>query len=202
MYEAVFSEFDLRAMGIKLEGETKYASCDCVGTCEETMNVRSVSKKCRGVVRKKKTRGDGTGALKISAHIPYGMYVKMFGMDLDTLKDGVYAYGANSVHRSMSIVQDVFDEDGVEKLKAYPNCVIETGIARKIENGAEEVAEVNLDISVMPDEDGNGEYEAVVVEGLDEEVKSKWMTEFSPALVKKEAAAAASSEQTDEQGTA
>lgn len=202
MYEPVFSEFDLRSMGIKLEGEKEYVSCDCVGTCEEAMNIRGVSKKCRGVVRKKKIKGDGTGILKISAHIPYGMYVKMFGMNLDTLKDGVYAYGVNSIHKNMSIVQDVYDEDGVEKLKAYPNCVIETGIARKIENGAEEVAEVNLDISVMPDEDGNGEYEAVVVEELDEEVKSKWMTAFSPALVKKETATAASSEQTDEQGTA
>lgn len=185
MTTTVFSEFELRAMSVKFDEEAEYEKCDCVGSSEEGMNTRVVSKKCRGVVNKKVAKGDGTGSLKISAHIPYGQYVKAYGMDLDTLKDGVYAYGRNSVHKKMSIVQDVYDEDGNEKLKAYPNCIIESGIARKIENGAEEVAELELEISIMPDEHGNGMYEAIVTDTLDKSVASTWMTAFTPDLVAK-----------------
>ena len=89
---------------------------------------------------------------------------------------GVYAVeGDEIVH--------VFDEDGVEKFKAYPKCIIETGVARKIENGAEEVAEIELEVSLMPDEFGNCVYEALAEELTDETVKTKWMTAFEPSMV-------------------
>ena len=65
---------------------------------------------------------------------------------------------------------------------AYPNAVIESGTAKKIENGAEEVAEVELEISVMPDEYGNGKYEALV-DDIDDTVANTWMTAFAPDLV-------------------
>lgn len=178
----VFSEYELRKIGIKIEGEEGYETVECVGSCEEGMNAKVVTKKCRGVVRKKTVKGDGTGTLKFSMHIPYAIYTKAFGMELDGLIDGVKAYGENSRHKTMSIVEDVFDEDGNEKFKAYPNCIIETGLTNKIENGAEEVAEIELEVSVMPDEHGNGMYEALA-SGLDETVKSKWMTAFTPELV-------------------
>lgn len=178
----VFSEFELRKMGLKFGKTTEYKSVDCVGSSEEEMNTKIITKKCRGVVVKEVVRGDGTGKLKITAHIPYEVYVEAYGMELGTLKEGVKAYGRNSVHSAFSVVQDVFDEDGNEKFKAYPNCVIETGVARKIENGAEEVAELELEIAVMPDEYGNGMYEALA-EGLDQAISSKWMTAFEPSLV-------------------
>ena len=54
---------------------------------------------------------------------------------------------------------------------------------RKIENGAEEVAEVEMEVSVMPDEFGNGMYEAPANDLADETVKSTWMTAFTPELV-------------------
>ena len=72
-------------------------------------------------------------------------------------------------------------------MKAYPNGVMNSGVARKIENGAEEVAEIELEIGVMPDEYGNGLYEAPV-EGLDESVAEEWMTAFTPDLVSVESA--------------
>jgi hypothetical protein len=149
------------------------------------MEAKVVSKSCRGVVIKETVRGTGKGTLNISMHCPWEVYTQMYGMDLDTLVDGVKAYGQNSRHEAFAIVQHVFDEDGVEKFKAYPNCIMKSGLARKIENGAEEVAEIEMEISVMPDTYGNGVYEALATELTDETLKSKWMTGFEPSLAQK-----------------
>lgn len=182
----VFSEYELKKMAIKIAGEGEtYQEASCVGSCEETMDTRKVTKKCRGIVAKTRVRGTGTGKLNISMHIPKAIYDGMYGMKLDTLIEGVRSYGQNSVHPEMSITQDVFDEDGNEKFKAYPRCILESGITRSIENGAEEVKEVELEISVMPDEFGNGMYEALASELKDETAKTTWLTNFSPEMVQK-----------------
>ena len=176
------SEFEIDKLGIKFEGEEAYSIMECIGSLEEEMAVKTVTKKCRGVVKKKRSKGTGEGTLKLSAHVPYDMFTKAFGMDLDSLKDGVYAYGQNSIHKVFSVTGHVVDEDNNEKMKAYPNCTITTGVVRKIENGAEEVAEMELEIGVMPDEHGNGMYEAPVTETT-KNVTSTWMTAFTPAMV-------------------
>jgi hypothetical protein len=181
---SVFSEYELREMAVKFKSEESYVNADCVGSCEEEMETKVVSKSCRGVVVKETVKGTGKGTLKLSMHMPYEIFKKAYGMELNTLKEGVIAYGQNSRHEAFSITQHVFDEDGNEKFKAYPNAIIKTGIARKIENGAEEVAEVELEVSVMPDEDGNGMYEALASELKDEAVKTTWMNAFTPELVK------------------
>ena len=52
--------------------------------------------------------------------------------------------------------------------------------ALEIENGAEEVAEVELKASYMPDDYNKGEYEAVADELIGEVLTAdNWMTEFS-----------------------
>ena len=178
----VFSEFELKSMGFKFKDGSAYQSADCVGTSEEEMNTKVITKKCRGVNVKTVVKGDGTGTLKVSMHMPNDIYLQAYGMNLNTLIEGVKAYGQNSRHEAFSVVQLVEDEDGNVKYKAYPNCIIQTGVARKIENGAEEVAEIELEISVMPDEFGNGMYEALA-EGLDETVAGKWMTDFASEMV-------------------
>ena len=180
---SVFSEYELRKMGIKFNSEEAYQSADCVGACEEELESKVVTKKCRGVVVKTTVKGTGAGTLKITLHMPYEIYNKAYGMELDSLIEGVKAYGQNSRHEAFGIVQDVFDEDGNEKFKAYPNCIIQSGVVRKIENGAEEVAEIELEVSVMPDEFGNGMYEALASELSDETIKTKWMTGFEPSMV-------------------
>lgn len=187
----VFSEFELREMAVKFNGETSasYIHMDCVGECEEEMEVRVVTKKCRGKVKKTRVKGTGTGTLKLSAHVPYNIFTKAFGMENAKTIDGVMSYGENSTHPTFSIVQHVYDEDDNEKFKAYPNCTIKTGVARKIENGAEEVAEVEMEISVDPDDYGNGLYEALASDLQDNTAKSTWMTAFIPDLVKKTAEA-------------
>lgn len=177
------SEFEIDKLGVKVDGEETYAVMECIGSLEEEMTVKTVTKKCRGVVKKKRSRGTGEGTLKLSAHVPYDIFVNVFGMNLDSLKDGVYAYGQNSIHKVFSLTGHVIDEDNNEKLKAYPNCTITTGVVRKIENGAEEVAEMELEIGVMPDDFGNGMYEAPVDEVTEETIKTTWMSAFTPELV-------------------
>lgn len=191
---AVFSEYELREMGISFDAITKdengavkynaspsYKSANCVGSSEEELETKVISKSCRGVVVKKVVKGAGTGTLSLSMHCPYDVYIEAYGMELDTLVEGVKAYGTNSIHKPFSIVQHVYDEDGNEKFKAYPNCIIESGKTSKIENGAEEVAEVELEISLMPDVYGNCEYEALAT---DIASITTWMTAFTPDLVK------------------
>lgn len=183
MTNGVYSDFSVDQMGLKFADGNAYESVNCVGALEEEMESKTVTKKCRGVVAKTRTRGTGAGTLKITAHIPWAIYTKAYGMELDTLIEGVKAYGRNSVHKVFALVLHVEDEDGVEKFKAYPNCIITTGVSRKIENGAEEVAEIELEVSIMPDDYGNGVYEAIDNELTDETIKNKWMSEFAPSMV-------------------
>ena len=142
LYDKGFSEFEVKNTSIKFSDDTSAVKVGCVGTLEESMNSKTITKKCEGVVAKSVSRGDGTGELTMSLHMRYDLFLKSYGMVSTDLKDGVYSYGQNSRHQSFCMTCEVLDEDGVKKLKAYPNCVITTGIARKIENGAEEVAEM------------------------------------------------------------
>lgn len=179
----IFSDYELLEIGVKFEGEEAYETAECIGSGEDAADAKVVTKKCRGVVRKKTVRGTGTGVHKLTMHIPWGIYTKMFGMKHDSLKGGVYAYGEKSRHTPFIMTQRINDEDGNEKLKAYPNCIIETGKATKIENGAEEVAEVEIEVAYMPDEFGHGSYEALVDELTDETIKTQWMSKFEPSMV-------------------
>lgn len=182
MTNGVFSDYEIDKMGVKFAGAEATVAMNCVGSVEEEMTAKVVTKNCRGVVAKKTVRGTGEGTLTISAHVPYDIFKKAFAMELDTLKEGVVAYGSNNRHAPFCLTAHVVDEDGAEKYKAYPNCIFDARPTISTENGAEEVAEVELTVSVMPDEFGNGMYEALA-EGLDEAIKTAWMDNFTPSLV-------------------
>lgn len=182
MTNGVFSDFSIDKMSVKFKSGAAAVEMNCVGSLEEAMAVKAVTKKCRGVIIKNIVKGTGEGTLTISAHVPYAIYKEAFGMELDTLQAGVSAYGSNSVHEEFCLTLHVEDEDGEEKYKAYPRCVCTERPAISVENGAEEVAEISMTVAVMPDEYGNGMYEALA-EGLDETLASKWLGEFTPELV-------------------
>lgn len=179
---AVFSEFELRQLGIKFTSGTEYSVIPCIGSFEEEMDAKVVSKLCRGVVKKKTVKGTGTGTLKVTLHCPYDVYCQAYGMDLEGLMEGVKAYGQNSRHEAFSLTADVYDEDDNRKVKAYPNCIIESGRAAKVENGAGEVAEIELTINVMPDDYGNGVYEALITED-NATLADQFLTNFTSDLV-------------------
>ena len=186
IYEQVLSEYELREMAIKVAGSDAYKRCDCVGSSEEELDVIQITKKCRGVTTKTRVKGAGTGTKNISAHVPYDIYNMVYDMcERADLIEGVSGYGTGNVHKEFAMTERVFDEDGVEKLKAYPRCIMLSGPTRSIENGAEEVAELEMEVSLMPDENGYCMYEAVVSSLTDESVAEQWMTAFEPDLVKK-----------------
>lgn len=178
-----FSEFELDEFGIKFEKDEAHAVAGAVGSLEETLNTKTITKKYKGVEIKTRTKGSGNGELKVSMHMNYEIYNEIYGMNLENLIDGVCAYGQNSTHQVFSSTAKVIDEDGNVKYKAYPNCIVKEGISRKIENGGEEVAEIELTIAVMPDDDGNCLYEALA-NGLSEDITDQWMKNFTPDLVK------------------
>lgn len=180
--ETVFSEFELDKMSVKFTDDVSFTEMNCVGTFEEEMNVKIITKKCRGVVAKTRTRGEGSGVIKVSAHIPYPIFLKAYGLKNTDFKSGVYSYGQNSRHKEFITVVHINDEDGEGKYKAYPKCIIQTGVARKIENGADEVAEVELEIAIMPDDYSESFYECVDAD-TDDSVTDTWMTNWSRSLV-------------------
>lgn len=182
MKETVFSEYEVRKLIVKVGQDT--CPIKCIGSLEEESEVITISKKCRGVVVKKRTRGTGSGTLKLSAHMPWELYTTLMAMKRDDVADGVYAYGRPSQHPEFCLTGDVYDEDDNEKLKAWPKCVMNAGPASKVENGSEEVAEVEMEIGFAPDEAGYGHYEADP-EKVTEDIKNGWLENFSTTLVKK-----------------
>lgn len=182
MTHSVFSEYLVKKTSIKFNGESVYSSMDCVGTNEEELNTKVITKKCRGVVAKTRVIPTGDGTLKLSLHVPYDIFCKAWNLSNADMKQGVYKYGQDSRHPEFTLVQLVEDEDGNQKYKAYPRCIIQTGITRKVENGAEEVALSDIEISIMPDENGNALYEALA-ENMTTELQNAWLTSWSVALV-------------------
>ena len=82
-YNQSYSDYELKEATVKFEGENEIASSKvgCVGSLEETMDTRTVIKKCEGIVVKSVTKGTGSGSLKLSLHMMWPVYVKAFGMD-------------------------------------------------------------------------------------------------------------------------
>ena len=181
-YESVFSNFEITNASIKFVNEEAYTKLGCVGSAEDELEVKVVTKKCEGNVVKSVARGAGSGTLSMSLHMKHSLYVEAFGMDQEGLKDGVYAYGKNSRHKEFALVAEIYDEDGNKKLVAYPKCVMASAPSATIENGAEEVAEIEIEINLFADDNGNCKYEAIATEAAD--VAGQWMTAFTPDLVK------------------
>lgn len=183
MTNGVFSDFDIDRMNVKFGDTATAVAMNCIGSVEEELTAKVITKKCRGVTIKNIVKGTGEGTLAISAHVPYEIYKEAFGMELETLKEGVSAYGSNSRHKEFCLTMHVTDEDGAEKYKAYPRCICASRPTINVENGAEEVAEIEMTVNIMPDGDGNGMYEALA-EGLDTAIATAWMDNFATTLVK------------------
>lgn len=183
MTKGVFSEFEVIEQYIKVSGDESYSTMSCVGSSEEELEVKIITKNCRGVRAKEKVKGTGNGKLTESLHVPRDIYNKMYSMNRDNLKDGIAAYGQNSKHPEFSVTQKVLDEDDEVKFKAYPRCILESGPKRGVTNGAEEVPELELVISLLPDENGECMYEALESD-LDEETKKVWLENFTPSLAR------------------
>lgn len=180
-----FCEFEVKKSSIKIKGEEAFNVIGCVGSMEESFGTKTIKKKCEGKVKEQRTVPDGSGELKLSLHMKWKAYVETFNLARTELKEGVYAYGSK-MHQTFEFVCEALDMDGNVKYKAYPNCTVTNGIARKVENGGEEVAEIELTIGLAADEHNECMYEAPEEEITDETVKEKWMTNWSRELITNE----------------
>ena len=179
----VFSPYEIDQLAIKVAGESAYTRNDCVGTLTVERETKTVTKSCRGVVKKRKTKPTGNGTLTLKAHMKLNVYRKLHAITNTGLQPGVYAFDNTTPMPEFSLVGRVKDEDDVIMFKAFPRCKIEEINALEIENGAEEVAEVELKAAFMPDDYNKGEYEAIADELTGSALTAEnWMTDFGSAL--------------------
>lgn len=177
----VFSEFEARSMSFIFAPGDVY-NVQCIGKVECEASIRNITKNCRGTVAKKRTRPTGEGTLKVTAHLPYELYRRLHNMTQTDLSAGVYAYGKPNLHPEVIVTADIYDEDDNEKYRAWPRCTVSTGASQSIENGGDEVAEVELEIGYMPDTYGYGFYEALA-DDLSSTIKTAWMNNWSVGLM-------------------
>lgn len=190
--DSVFSEYELRELAVKFnddDGDT-FTHADCVGSWEDEAETLTVTKNCRGKVAKKRTTGTGSGTVTWTGHIPEAIKAKMFDMIREDLAAGVQGYGSENRHKEFTVVGRYLNEDGEEKYFAYPKMVANT-YSGSTENGSEEVAEREVELSYMPDEHGYGKYEALASDLAEDanQLKTKWMTEWTPELMQASPAA-------------
>lgn len=184
-YTSVFSNFEIKNASIKFNKDESatFTKLGCVGSAEEELAVTVISKNCEGVLAKTVSRGAGSGTITMSLHMRYDLYVQAFGMDQAGLKDGVMAYGRNSRHREFTLVAQMYDEDGNEKLVAYPRCIMASAPKYTLENGAEEVAEIEIEMNLFADDAENVKYEVVLTEDNKTQF-ADWMTGWTPEMMK------------------
>lgn len=193
----VYSYFEADQLAIKVAGENSYVRDDCVGSIEIERETKTVIKKCRGVTKKRKTKPTGNGTLTLKMHVKLNLYRKLHAMTNEGLQPGVYAFDNTNAMPEASVTVRVKDEDDNIMFLGYPRCKVEEINKLSIENGAEEVAELEMKLSYMPDDFNKGEYQALEAELTgDVLTPENWMTTFSS-----ETAQIGSGETTEEEST-
>lgn len=179
----VYSPYECDQLAIKVAGDEEYTRDDCIGKLSVERETKTVTKSCRGVVKKRKTKPTGNGTITLSLHIKLSLYRAINNMVNEGLQPGVYAFDNTAAMPEFSIAARVKDEDDNVMFKGFPRCKIEEINSLEIENGAEEVAEVEMTVSYMPDDYNKGEYEALETELTGTVLNANnWMTDFSSEL--------------------
>lgn len=158
-------------------------SFGCIGTLEGSSDIATVEKKCEGAVVKtvkKVNKVDVT----LTGHPYVAVLRNVAGMTNEGLKEGVYGYGANIKAKKIVFTAKVEDMEGNIKYIAFPNMDDVSGLTISINNDVTEIEMKNFEFSALKDENGMFYYEALEDEITDETVKTKWLTAFTPELVK------------------
>lgn len=155
----------------------------CTGELSVETEIKTIVKTCEGdevlsVDIPTKMTGTFTG------HIPVDVFRKAFGIDTKGLKKGVYAYGTDSRPGNGVMTWDVFDIfEEIKKMLAFPNASVSGGLTWSLQNGNEEIVEIEMALTFLKDENSKFYYEAFESEVEDADVKAKWHTAFTPELV-------------------
>ena len=158
-------------------------SFGCIGTLEGTSDISAVEKKCEGAVIKtvkKVNKVDVT----LTGHPYVAVLRSVAGMTNEGLKEGVYGYGANIKSKKIVFTAKVEDMEGNIKFIAFPNMDDVKGLNIKIDNDVTEIEMKDFEFSALKDENNMFYYEALEKDLTDEELKTAWLTNFKPELVK------------------
>ena len=161
-------------------------SFGCIGTLEGTSDIETVEKKCEGAVIKtikKVTKVDVT----LTGHPYVAVLRNVAGMTNTGLKEGVFGYGANVKSKKIVFTAKVEDMEGNIKYIAFPNMDDVEGLNISINNDVTEIEMKNFAFSALKDTNGMFYYEALEKDLTDDDLKSKWLTNFTPDLVKQTA---------------
>lgn len=190
MATTVVTEFDavsIRNASVQfIEGGTQSpgTSFGATGSIEGETESIVIEKKSAGMTTKSVTKPQKMN-LTYAGHFPVAVLRKIFGLSNEGLKPGIYSYGQFSKGVNFVLTADVVDEfEDVTKLIAFPNVTSTSGLKiQAIENGAEEVAQIEFEFTVLPDAKGQLYYEALEPEIDDPTVVTQWHTQFNPTLV-------------------
>lgn len=178
----VFDAVEIKNASLLFKGESVTSPFGCIGKLDAETEIKTISKICGGVTKKKKAKPTLL-TVKISGHMDLKVARKIFGLKNEGLINDVYSYGMKSVGEDFSFVAEEYDtfEDN-NRLIAFPNCSAATGFVKSIENGADELAEFEVEITALPDAYGEFYYEGM---NLPADVQTKWLTTFNPAELRK-----------------
>ncbi|UFU00369.1 phage tail protein [Radiobacillus kanasensis] len=165
--------------GTKSPG-TKFGAAGTVGG--ETL-LRQIIKREEGIEVAKRTKAEKM-TLTVSAHVKLKVLRDIFGFSNTDLKPGIYSYGTDSKAKRFTLTANAIDEfEDVTKLMAFPDCISATGFTFNIENGADEVALMEISLEAYPDDFKQILYEAMVEELEDQTIPTTWHTQFDRTLV-------------------
>lgn len=175
----VYSYFECDQLAMKVAGDEAYTRDDCIGSLNVERETKTVTKSCRGVVKKRKTKPTGNGTIELKLHMKLALYRRINAMTNEGLQPGVYAFDNTQSMPELALTARVKDEDDNVMFLGYPRCKVEEINKLEIENGAEEVAEVEMKLSYMPDDYNKGEYQALEDELTGDVLNAdNWMTDF------------------------
>ena len=158
-------------------------SFGCIGTLEGSSDIETVEKRCEGAVvktRKKVNKIDVT----LTGHPYVSVLRNVAGMTNQGLKEGVFGYGADIKSKKIVLTAKVEDMDGNIKYIAFPNMDDVQGLSININNDVTEIEMKNFAFSALKDANNMFYYEALEKDITDNELKQKWLTNFTPDLVK------------------
>lgn len=156
----------------------------CTGKLDLSSEYKTIVKNCEGVQTnsvKKLTKISGTMTL----HMPLKIARLIFGLSKEGLAEGVYGLSDTTNSPDIQItakIIDLFTEE--EKYICIPKASITSGFTKSIDNTVEEIAEVEVTFDGAKDENNEFYYEAIASEIDKEQIGDKWLTQFTPELVK------------------
>lgn len=182
-----FDATAIKKISFLFKGDESATIADCVGKLNGTTKMQTVTKKC-GKTEVKSITKPISMEVKIQGHVPIELFRKFYGLSKDSrLKPGIYSYGADSVGKAFSL--GILSEDEFEhqqQLIGMLNCSAMNGLKFTIENGADTIAELELDVKVMVDEAyGKFYYDAFVSDLEDKTLVDLWMSKLKPEILAK-----------------